>query len=116
MAKNRCGRLRILAARTGNQTIDRHGRNRIPRSDFFERFTMLLTVDNTSRIGKPVRIFDADGQEVKQVVECDTTTGHVVRFRTEGGKIAGPPNGTAIQRVTENRPAPLRVEPITTQE
>ena len=73
---------------------------------------MLLNVDNTSRIGKPVRIFDADGQEVKRVVECDTTTGHVVRFMTAAGQLVRTPDGNDIQRLTENRPAPLRVEPL----
>lgn len=71
---------------------------------------MELTVDNTSKAGKPVRIFDADGVEITHVIWCDTETGAVTRFETADGKIVlafGVP-----KRIIEFRPAPLQVEII----
>lgn len=69
---------------------------------------MLLTLENTSRIGRPVRIFDGTGEEIMYSVGCDTKTGRCIC-------IARDPRGAflvkdgSLVRVTENRPLPIRV-------
>lgn len=63
---------------------------------------MKLTTENTSKIGRPVRVFDAIGDEVPYCIFCDTETGAVTRFKNEG----------RLEYISEVRPAPLRVEPI----
>ncbi len=67
-------------------------------------------IENTAKIGKPCRVFDAKNEEILWVVFCDTETGDVERLQHDGQSFVVNAEGDAINRVTENRPAPLRVE------
>ena len=44
---------------------------------------MRYTTENTSRIGKPVRVFDANGNELKYCTAADTDTGEVERLQVD---------------------------------
>lgn len=43
----------------------------------------VYNVQNTLEVGKPCRIFDANGLEWHDVVECDTETGRILRFKRD---------------------------------
>ena len=44
---------------------------------------MIYNVQNTSGIGKPCRIFDANGLEWDDIEECDTETGRMIQFKRD---------------------------------
>ncbi len=44
---------------------------------------MIYTADNTSRVGNPVSVFDADGNEIKHVIMADTWTGEVTTIEMD---------------------------------
>mgnify|MGYP000241490494 CR=1 FL=1 len=64
---------------------------------------MKYTLANTIDIDKPQRVFDANGVEIDWVIECDTETGEVCKYK---GDLEFTPE-------TRTYPAPLRVEPMT---
>ena len=70
---------------------------------------MLLNVENTSGIGKRCEVFDACGFEVKYCIFCDTETGEVEILLHDGEKFVVEDCGQSVKRVSEFRPAPLRV-------
>lgn len=75
----------------------------------------IYNVDNTSAIGKPVRVFDANGMELHYCLEVDTTTGRVLQFVTQDGSLVENDEGD-LKRQEEYYPAPLLVvakEPYT---
>ena len=51
---------------------------------------MRFTVENTVRIGYPVRVFDANGDEIRYVLEADDVTGECTVFRTRTDRDRGP--------------------------
>ncbi len=58
------------------------------------------------------RVFDAIGNEIRYVIECDTESGYVEKYlQTEGGYIAGEENGGILREKTHYLP-PLRIEPL----
>jgi len=48
----------------------------------------VFTIENTSKIGRPVRVFDADGNEIPFCISCDTETGEVERYETDEQRAA----------------------------
>ncbi len=42
---------------------------------------MIYTMENTKKRGIRVQLFDADGQEQHMVIECNTETGRLVRWK-----------------------------------
>ena len=72
----------------------------------------IYTVDNTSKIGRPCKVFDANGVELRWVLRCDTETGEVEQHATdpETGKIQIDIAKGEIVQQTKFYPAPLRVE------
>ncbi len=75
---------------------------------------MKLTIANTLEIGKRCKIFDADDDEVLDVVEANTETGSVLRHKREGGLVVAMKGTCRTVKIRETRPAPLRVEWIDT--
>ncbi|HWL09547.1 MAG TPA: hypothetical protein VNQ76_14150 [Planctomicrobium sp.] len=72
---------------------------------------MILTVENTSAIGQPVQILDANGQEVKKCLECHTESGWVRRFALhEDGRIRTENRAPVV--IGEYVPTPLQVIPL----
>lgn len=72
----------------------------------------IYNVDNTSAIGKPVRVFDANGMELHQCLEVDTITGRVLQFVVKDGSLVENAEGD-LERQEEYYPAPLLVVPRT---
>lgn len=73
----------------------------------------VFTVENTSKVGNYVTVFDALGVEVKKCTYCDDETGEIERFATdEKGRCICDRMSGGIVRIREMRPLPLRVEPI----
>jgi hypothetical protein len=73
---------------------------------------MIYTVQNTSKIGKPVDyILDADGNQIDgQSVACDTETGEVTQHvLDQAGVPVVDPTGTAVMTVTRHFKPPLKV-------
>lgn len=68
---------------------------------------MILTVENTAKIGNPIRLFDAAGNEITRAVWADTDTGEVEQ-------ILDVMNWERCEFVRHRsyRPAPLRWETI----
>lgn len=65
---------------------------------------MIYTLENTINVGKPCRVFDGDGEEVKKCVYCDTKTGKVIRLGDYREK------DRDISRITEMRPLPMKIK------
>lgn len=61
----------------------------------------VYTVANTAMVGRPVRVYDREGVEIKQVTWCDSESGLVRRWDPAF------PCGTTI--VEELRLAPLLI-------
>ena len=71
---------------------------------------MLYTLDNTSRVGKPARVFDGDGNELDGCTWVDTDSGEVERFKVDAnGLHVVHPNGKRVVRETVVVPG-VRVE------
>lgn len=69
------------------------------------------TIENTSEIRKPCRVFDADGVELKYVVMCDTETGEVEQLvYNENDRHFEKAIGNTIARSVKFYPKPLRIE------
>ena len=64
-------------------------------------------IENTIKIGKPCQVFDANNDEILWVVSCDTETGEVERLEHDGQSFVTDEEGYDINRIIENRPAPL---------
>lgn len=71
---------------------------------------MKLNLANTSKVGKPCRIFDATGEEVLYCIECDTETGEVEQLAHGRNGFVLTNFGTEVERIKATRPAPLTVE------
>jgi hypothetical protein len=69
---------------------------------------MILTVENTAKAGRPVRIKDANGDVVENAIMADTETGEVLVLT----HILDPHTGNLVRR-RERRPAPLTYEYLT---
>lgn len=75
----------------------------------------VYNVSNTSEIGKPCRVYDANNAEIHEVRWCDTESGWVSRFRiNDDGTLVISQDGTELETIFEKRAAPLRVEFIDT--
>lgn len=72
---------------------------------------MIYTIANTSAVGMPVLVFDAEDKQIDYVLECDTETGRVFRFKTIEGKLQLSPDRREAEKETVFFPAPLRVVP-----
>ena len=73
----------------------------------------VLTVENTAKVGKPVRVFGADGREIKDVIEADTATGLCVVYqRDEKGRFMLAPEGDHIVRKEVFGKLPLMVKAV----
>jgi len=71
---------------------------------------MIYTVDDIARTNKPMRIFDAEDKEHFYVIECDTKTGHIVKFRLdENNKPVLNKTRDQILKIDIMAPAPLKV-------
>jgi len=71
---------------------------------------MIYTVDNTSKIGKPVKlIVDANGLVWDHVLSVDTETGEITQWMLdEDGKVKFDENGEALVEHVKTA-APVRV-------
>lgn len=70
---------------------------------------MKLTLQNTANIGKPCKLFDANGNEIPYPIECDTETGVCVHYcLDEKGAFIVDEN--YIRRAMTVFPAPIQVE------
>lgn len=74
----------------------------------------VLSVWNTSEIGKPVRVFDAAGVEHHHCYECIVETGQITKAVVD--KYGPVVECQCILRQTIFAPAPLRIEPAPTTE
>ena len=71
----------------------------------------IYTIENTAGIGKPCKMFDANGVELLYVIEADTETGHIKRrIKDRRGNFILAPSGEESLVVLEAHPPPLRVE------
>lgn len=71
----------------------------------------VYTTENTLKIGKPCRVFDATGNEIRKCTFCDTETGSIERFaEDENGRCVMNETRDDVIRVRETRPLPLHVE------
>ena len=74
----------------------------------------IYTVENTSRIGKRVRVFDGLGKEVEKCTYCDDKTGEIERHLIdEKGKPVVDRLKNEIVTIREMRPLPISVERVT---
>lgn len=74
---------------------------------------MIYTIENTSAIGKPVKVFDGNGHEVLYPRMVNTETGECfVSTVDEGGQLVTDPKTGDLATHTEYRPLPLKIEPI----
>jgi len=72
---------------------------------------MIYNVSNTSDVGKPCSVYDANDNEVHPCIEVDTETGRCELFTLdEGGNFVMNVRTDEIFRHIEYRPAPLRIE------
>lgn len=74
---------------------------------------MILTTKDTAEAGKPIRIFDADGNEIRLCTRCDTETGECEVFETDkGGAVMTEITslGIAARRTIVHAKPPLKVE------
>lgn len=70
----------------------------------------MLTLENTSKIGKTCRIYNAIGNEVRYVTEANMETGEVERIKLDkNGKIVVDWKRYEVVRERLFVPAPLRV-------
>lgn len=60
----------------------------------------------------PVRIFDAKGNELCNVVECNTKTGLAIQYVYQNGRPLIAPSGRCVVRTSRFFCPPLRLEPI----
>ena len=73
----------------------------------------ILTVENTAGIGMPVRIFDADGNEIKDCVYADTETGFCgIIQRSSSGELVV--DCGELVRAGVDFKSPLQVERVVT--
>lgn len=70
---------------------------------------MIYDVENTAKVGKPCRVVDANGQDVRFVVSCDTETGDVLRLKHDGESFVIGADGD-VETISERVPAPLHIE------
>ena len=70
------------------------------------------TLENTTDIGRPCRVFDANGVELDYCVSCDTETGEVtqIQWDPETRDFVFNEAGDGVLRKTTLYPKPLRVE------
>ena len=74
---------------------------------------MIYTVENTSAIGKPVKVFDGNGHEVLYPRMVNTVTGECfVTTVNEGGEWIEDPEIGELATHTEYRPLPIEIVPI----
>ena len=72
---------------------------------------MMLTIENTSGIGRPIKIFDANGREVLFAITADTETGEVEKYKTgERGQLIRNEEKGEIEREKVLLAFPLRFE------
>jgi hypothetical protein len=65
----------------------------------------------TAGVHHNLRVFDANGFEIFDVVNCDTATGQVTQiFRRQDGSASTTKDRKAIITLVSYKPAPLRVE------
>ena len=58
---------------------------------------MRYTVEDTVKVGKPARVFDADGNELDGCTMVDTDTGEVERIKVDAdGNFVVHPNGKRL--------------------
>lgn len=72
---------------------------------------MIYDMENTYYAGNPVRVFDANGQEIRYCLECDTETGRVMQLSINEDGTYEEHNGDIV-RVVKKYPAPLLVVPV----
>ena len=71
---------------------------------------MILTVENTSSVGKCVTVFDANGDLIYPLIEANTETGECVILRCDGdGKIVAR-GGEIVRRRIICKPPLVAVE------
>ena len=71
---------------------------------------MIYNSENTAGAGRPCRVYDADGSEIRYVIECDTKTGAVQRYANHGRQFtvdAASPRGDVVMEI---RKTPLIIE------
>ncbi len=75
----------------------------------------VFDVSNTSEIGRPANVFDANGLEWPFVINCDTESGRIEKFvADEYGIIQIAPNGEEAIRETIIVASPLHVHFVET--
>lgn len=73
---------------------------------------VVYTRDNTVYADRPIMVFDRFGEQLLDLIECDTETGRVVRYRRDGhgNYIVSPAGDVETEELTV--PSPLSVVPI----
>jgi len=71
----------------------------------------VYTIENTVKIGKPCRVIDGDGHEVKRCTYCNDVTGEIERHATDAsGRPILDESRCDVVRIQETRPLPIKVE------
>ena len=70
---------------------------------------MILTVNNTSKAGRPCVIYDADGYQIHNLVYADTRTGQIRRHKTKNGELVFNDRRDEIVFVSEVRKTPFKI-------
>lgn len=66
-------------------------------------------ISNTSGIGRPCRVFDANNKEILDILWCDTETGEVERYVLNDGLFVIN-EFKEVETMHETFDAPLRIE------
>ena len=79
---------------------------------------MLYTLENTTKIGKPIKVFDGEGNHIPKALSVDTETGKVTKFKTNEDGTILVVNEETMETVEETItvPLPIRIEFLETGE
>ena len=73
----------------------------------------VYTIENTAKVKKPVKVFDATGMEVLYCTMADDETGEIERLCiNEDGSYVLDARGERVMRVSEVKALPLIIEVI----
>ena len=76
---------------------------------------MLYTLENTAKIGKPVKVFDGEGNHIPKTLSVNTETGEITKFKTkEDGTVLTMDGETIEETITV--PLPIRMKFLKTGE
>lgn len=76
---------------------------------------MLYTLENTAKIGKPIKVFDGEGNHIPKALSVDTETGEITKFKTNEDGTILIVDGEAL-RETITVSLPIKIEFLETGE